>query len=138
LGDRLWRERLQAHHEAIGRQVRAHRGRLVKLVGDGALALFDGPGRAVRCARAIAAEPGAPEIAIRAGVHTGEVEVMGDDAGGIALHVAARVVGEAGPGEVLATSTVRDLCSGSGLTFSDRGLRQLAGITEPWRVFAVS
>jgi len=138
LGDRTWRERLQAHHAAVTRHVRTHRGRLVKLVGDGALALFDGPGRAVRCAQAIASDPGAPEIAIRSGVHTGEVEVMGDDAGGIALHVAARVVGEAAAGEVLATSTVRDLCAGSGLTFSDRGLRELSGLSEAWRVFAVS
>jgi len=138
LGDRAWRARLQDHHAAIGRHVRAHRGRLVKLIGDGALALFDGPGRAARCAQAIVADPGAPEIAVRAGLHTGEVEVMGDDAGGIAMHVAARVVGEAAGGEVLATSTVRDLCSGSGLTFADRGARELAGLAEPWRVFAVS
>jgi class 3 adenylate cyclase len=138
LGDRAWSERLLDHHAAIGRHVRAHRGRLVKLIGDGALALFDGPGRAVRCAQAIVADPGAPEIAVRSGVHTGEVEVMGDDAGGIAMHVAARVVGEAAGGEVLATSTVRDLCAGSGLTFTDRGLRKLAGLSEPWHVFAVS
>lgn len=138
LGDRAWRARLEDHHAAIGRHVRTHRGRLVKLVGDGALALFDGPGRAVRCAQAVAADPGAPEVAVRAGVHTGEVEIMGDDAGGIAMHVAARVVQEASGGEVLATSTVRDLCAGSGLTFTDRGLRELAGLPEPWRVFAVS
>ena len=138
LGDRAWRERLQRHHAAVDRHVRAHRGRLVKLVGDGALALFDGPGRAVRCAQAVAADPGAPDIAVRAGVHTGEVEVMGDDAGGIAMHVAARVVAEAEGGEVLATSTVRDLCAGSGLVFTDRGLHELNGLTEPWRVFAVS
>jgi len=138
LGDRAWRARLQDHHAAIDRHVRAHRGRLVKLVGDGALALFDGPGRAVRCAQAVAADPGAPDMAVRAGVHTGEVEVMGDDAGGIAMHVAARVVGEAAGGEVLATSTVRDLCAGSGLVFTDRGLHELAGLSEPWRVFSVS
>jgi len=138
LGDRVWRERLQRHHAAVDRHVRAHRGRLVKLVGDGALALFDGPGRAVRCAQAVAADPGAPDLAVRAGVHTGEVEMMGDDAGGIAMHVAARVVAEAQGGEVLATSTVRDLCAGSGLVFTDRGLRELAGLAEPWRVFAVS
>jgi class 3 adenylate cyclase len=138
LGDRSWRERLQSHHAAVDRHVRAHRGRLVKFVGDGALALFDGPGRAVRCAQAIAADPGAPEISVRAGLHTGEVEMMGEDAGGIAMHVAARVVGEASGGEVLTTSTVRELCAGSGLTFADRGLRELAGIPEPWRVFAVA
>jgi class 3 adenylate cyclase len=138
LGDRSWRERLERHHAAVRRHVGNHRGRLVKFVGDGALALFDGPGRAVRCARAIATDPGAPEITVRAGLHTGEVEMIGDDAGGIAMHVAARVVGEASGGEVLATSTVRDLCAGSGLMFSDRGLRELAGLPEPWRVFAVA
>jgi class 3 adenylate cyclase len=138
LGDRTWRERLERHHAAVDRHVRTQRGRLVKFVGDGSLALFDGPGRAVRCAQAVAADPGAPELAVRAGVHTGEVEVMGDDVGGIAMHVAARVVDEAAGGEVLATSTVRELCAGSGLTFSDRGLRELAGLPEPWRVFAVS
>jgi class 3 adenylate cyclase/alpha-beta hydrolase superfamily lysophospholipase len=138
LGDRSWRERLERHHAAVDGHVRSHRGRLVKFVGDGALALFDGPGRAVRCARTIIGDPGAPEIKVRAGVHTGEVEVMGDDAGGIAMHVAARVVGEAAGDEILATSTVRDLCAGSGLTFSDRGSRELAGLPEPWRIFAVS
>ena len=131
LGDRAWRDHLQAHHAAVLRHVRTHRGRLVKLVGDGTLALFDGPGRAVRCAQAIVADPGAPDIAVRAGLHTGEVEVMGDDAGGIAMHVAARVVSEAAGGEVLTTSTVRELCAGSGLTFSDRGLREFAGLPEP-------
>jgi len=138
LGDRAWRSRLEHHHAAVERHVKRHRGRLVKLVGDGALALFDGPGRAVRCAQAVGADPGAPDIAVRAGVHTGEVEVMGDDAGGIAMHVAARVVAEAAGGEVLATSTVRDLCAGSGLVFTDRGVREFAGLAEPWRVFAVS
>lgn len=138
LGDRAWRERLQGHHAAVDRHVRSHRGRLVKFIGDGALALFDGPGRAVRCAQAIVADPGTPDLAVRAGLHTGEVEVMGDDAGGIAMHVAARVVGEAAAGEVLTTSTVRELCAGSGLTFSDRGSRGLAGLPEPWRVFAVA
>jgi class 3 adenylate cyclase len=138
LGDRAWRERLERHHAAVERHVRSHRGRVVKFVGDGALALFDGPGRAVRCARTIANDPGAPEITIRAGLHTGEVEIIGDDAGGIAMHVAARVVSEAAEGEILTTSTVRDLCAGSGLTFSDRGVRELAGLPEPWRVFAVA
>lgn len=138
LGDRVWRDRLQGHHASVRRHVAAHRGRLVKLLGDGALALFDGPGRAIRCAKAVAADPGASEIEIRGGVHTGEIEVIGDDAGGIALHVASRVVAEAGAGEVLATNTVRELCAGSGLSFSDRGLRDLAGLPEPVRVFSVS
>jgi len=138
LGDRIWRERLELHHAAVERHVRAFRGRLVKFLGDGALALFDGPGRAVRCGRAIAGDTGAPEVQVRCGVHTGEVERMGEDVGGIAVHVAARVTNEAGPGEVLATSTVRDLCAGSGLVFEDLGLRPLAGIPEPWRIYAAS
>ena len=137
LGDRAWRGQLESHHAAVERHVKSHRGRLVKFAGDGALALFDGPGRAVRCAQAIGADPGAPDLAVRAGLHTGEVEVMGDDAGGIAMHVAARVMAEAAGGEILTTSTVRDLCAGSGLTFADRGVRELSGLPEPWRVFSV-
>jgi class 3 adenylate cyclase len=136
IGDRGWRERLERHHDALTRHVNAHRGRLVKLLGDGALAVFDGPGRAVRCAQAIAAAPGADDIAVRCGLHAGEIERMGGDIGGIAVHVAARVMAEAHEGEVLATSTVRDLCIGSGLTFTDRGARELEGLPEPWRVFA--
>jgi class 3 adenylate cyclase len=137
LGDREWRERLARHHAALARHVRTHRGRLVKLLGDGALAVFDGPGRAVRCARAAAAETGASGIELRCGIHAGEIERVGDDVAGIAVHVAARVLAEAGPGEVLATSTVRELCAGSGLTFVDRGARELAGIPDPWRLYAV-
>jgi class 3 adenylate cyclase len=106
-------------------------------MGDGALALFDGPGRAVRCGRSIVAETGAPEITVRCGVHTGEVERTASDVSGIAVHVAARVMAEAGAGEVLATSTVRDLCAGSGLTFTDRGARELSGLPEPWRIYLV-
>jgi class 3 adenylate cyclase len=137
LGDRVWRERLSLHHAAVESKVAAHRGRLVKFLGDGALAVFEGPGRAVRCARAIATDTGAPEIAVRCGIHAGEIERIGQDVAGIAVHVASRVMGEAGPGEVLATSTVRDLCAGSGLTFDERGTRELAGIPEPWRLYAV-
>lgn len=138
LGDRAWRARLERHYAAVDRHVRAHRGRRVKFLGDGALALFDGPGRAVRCAQALLQDPGAPEIAVRAGIHTGEVERMGEDVGGIAVHVAARVAAEARGGEVLATNTVRELCAGSGLTFVDRGLRELEDLPGPWRLYAVS
>ncbi|HEX5044144.1 MAG TPA: adenylate/guanylate cyclase domain-containing protein [Candidatus Polarisedimenticolaceae bacterium] len=138
LGDRAWRARLERHYAAVDRHVRTYRGQRVKFMGDGALAVFDGPGRALRCARALVADPGAPEIALRAGVHTGEVERMGEDVGGIAVHVAARVAAEAEGGEVLATNTVRELCAGSGLAFEDRGLRTLPSFSEPWRLFAVS
>jgi len=138
LGDRAWRARLERHYSAVDRHVQAHRGQRIKFLGDGSLALFDGPGRAVRCARALVADPGVPEIDVRAGVHTGEVERMGEDVGGIAVHVAARVAAEAAGGEVLATNTVRELCAGSGLTFEDRGLRDLLNLPEPWRLFSVS
>jgi pimeloyl-ACP methyl ester carboxylesterase len=138
LGDREWRERLERHHASVDRQIRAHRGRLVKTLGDGTLSVFDGPGRAVRCAQAIASDPGARELTVRCGIHTGEVERMGDDIGGIAVHVAARVMDEAQGGEVLATSTVRDLCAGSSIGFTDRGAFELAGLAEPWRLYVVS
>lgn len=138
LGDRAWRMRIENHQAAIARQVREHRGRLVKFLGDGALAIFEGPGRTARCALAIAAEPGASGIAVRCGIHAGEIERIGDDVAGIAVHIAARVMAEATGGEVLATSTVRDLCSGSGLAFEDRGERILEGVADPWRVFRVS
>jgi class 3 adenylate cyclase len=100
--------------------------------------VFDGPGRAVRCAQAIAADPGARELAVRCGIHTGEIEKMGDDIGGIAVHVASRVMDEAQGGEVLATSTVRDLCAGSSIGFTDRGAFELAGLPEPWRLYVVA
>jgi pimeloyl-ACP methyl ester carboxylesterase/class 3 adenylate cyclase len=138
LGDRRWRELLEAHHAATRRELERHRGREVKTLGDGFLAAFDGPARAVRCAEAIAGAVRPLGLEVRAGLHTGECEVMGDDLGGLAVHIAARVAAQAGPGEVLVSSTVKDLVAGSGLRFEDRGARALKGIPDEWRLFAVA
>jgi class 3 adenylate cyclase/alpha-beta hydrolase superfamily lysophospholipase len=137
LGDRRWRELLDAHHAAVRRELARFRGREVKTTGDGFLAAFDGPARAVRCAAAIRDAVRQLGIEIRAGLHTGEVELLGDDVGGIAVHIGARVAAEAGPGEVLVSSTVKDLVAGSGLEFDDRGARALKGVPGEWRLFAV-
>lgn len=137
LGDRRWSELLDAHDALIAKGVEAARGRLVKRTGDGALATFDGPGRAIRCARTLAAEVPTLGLDIRAGVHTGEVELRGDDVGGIAVHIAARVAGLAGVGEVLVSSTVKDLVAGSGIEFDDRGIHDLKGVPGEWRLYSV-
>jgi class 3 adenylate cyclase len=137
LGDRRWKALLESHDAVAGREIERHRGRQVKMTGDGVLATFDGPARAVRCATAIREEVGSAGLDIRAGVHTGECESRGDDVAGIAVHTVARVAGLAGPGEVLVTSTVKDLTSGSGLEFEDRGPHNLKGIPGEWRVYAV-
>ena len=138
LGDRRWRELLEAHHSATRRELGRHRGREVKSLGDGFLAAFDGPARAVRCAEAIAVAMRPLGLEVRAGLHTGECEVMGEDLGGLAVHIAARVAAQAGPGEVLVSSTVKDLVAGSGLQFEDRGTRALKGIPDEWRLFALT
>jgi class 3 adenylate cyclase len=137
LGDLHWRDLLQNHHETIRRNLSRFRGHEVKTTGDGVLATFDGPARGVRCACAIAEEIRPLGIEIRAGLHTGECEVMGDDYGGIAVHIGARVAALAGPGEVFVSSTVKDLVAGSGLRFADRGSRSLKGVPGEWRIFAV-
>ena len=136
LGDARWRELLGAHQEASRRELGRHRGCEVKLLGDGCLATFDGPARAVRCGLAIAGAAEANGLEVRVGLHTGEIELMGDDVGGIAVHIASRVADRAGPGEVLVSSTVKDLVAGSGLRFADRGTAQLKGIEDEWRLFA--
>ena len=135
-GDRKWRTTLEAHHVAVRAELLRHRGREVKTTGDGFLALFDGPARAVRCAQEIVRVVRPLDLEIRAGVHTGEVEMMGDDVGGIAVHIAARVAQRAHAGEVLASSTVKDLVAGAGLTFVAQGLAQLKGIAEPMSLFS--
>ena len=135
-GDRNWRATLAAHDTAVREQLLRHRGREVKTTGDGFLALFDGPARAVRCAQEIVRAVRPLDNEVRAGVHTGEVEMMGDDVGGIAVHIAARVAGRAHASEVLASTMVKDLVAGAGLTFIDQGMADLKGIAEPMRLFS--
>jgi class 3 adenylate cyclase len=136
LGDRRWHGLLEMHESVGRREVERARGRMIKFTGDGLMATFDGPARAVQCMRSIGEALDLLRLPIRAGVHTGEVELVGDDIGGIAVHVAARIAALAGAGEVLTSSTVRDLVAGSGLAFEDRGEHTLKGVPEPWRVFA--
>ncbi len=138
LGDSRWRELLSRHDAVIQREVARHRGRAVKSTGDGVLATFDGPARAIRGAREIVRSAAALGIHIRAGLHTGECEVIGDDVGGLAVHIGARVMSKAGPSEVMVSSTVRDLVVGSGIDFADRGEHDLKGVPGPWRLFAVA
>jgi class 3 adenylate cyclase len=138
LGDRAWRDLLEQHHALVRRQIAHFRGREIATAGDGFLALFDGPARGVRCGVAIRDAVRALGLEVRAGVHTGECERMGDDVGGIAVHIGARIAAEAEPGEVLASSTVRDLVVGSGLIFRDRGSRVLKGVEGEWRLFTAT
>ncbi len=139
LGDRRWREALDAHDRLVHEHIEHFRGRRIKTTGDGVLATFDGPARAIRCARAIGDEVRRKlGIEIRAGLHTGEVELRDDDIGGIAVALAARVMAEAGSGEVVVSSTVKDLVVGSGIEFDDRGLHELKGVPGEWRLYAVT
>jgi class 3 adenylate cyclase len=134
LGDRRWREVLESHQRAVRESLRRSGGREVKSTGDGFLATFDGPARALRCARTIVESADGLGIRIRAGLHTGECEVMGDDIGGIAVHIAARVSALADAGEVLVSRTVKDLVAGSGLTFANRGEHTLKGVPDAWEL----
>ncbi len=138
LGDSQWRSLLERHDLVVRREVDRHRGRYVKSTGDGALATFDGPARAVRAAASIADAVARLGLEIRAGLHTGEVEVIGDDLGGLAVHIGARVMAHAEPGEVLVSSTVKDLVVGSGIGFEERGAHELRGIAGEWRLFSVA
>ncbi len=137
LGDSAWREVLGRHDAVVNREVLRHRGRAIKSTGDGVLATFDGPARAIRAATSIGEEVRRFGIEIRAGLHTGECEVIGDDVGGMAVHIGARVMGRAGPGEVLVSSTVKDLVVGSGIEFEERGAHALKGVPGEWRLYAV-
>jgi class 3 adenylate cyclase len=138
LGDKKWTEVLNEHDTIVARELDRHRGRKVNPTGDGMLATFDGPARAVRCAQAIVEAVRPLGIEARAGLHTGEVELRGDDIGGIAVHIGQRVSALAGPGEVLVSSTVKDLVAGSGIVFIDRGAHALLkGVPDEWRLFAV-
>jgi class 3 adenylate cyclase len=137
IGDQRWREVLERHYRVANKEVGRHRGRVVKTTGDGVLAAFDGPARAVRAGIALRdAAPPELGVQLRVGVHTGECEVIGEDLGGIGVHIAARVQATAAPGEVLVSSTVKDLVVGSGLRFADRGEHSLKGLSEPWRLHA--
>ncbi|MFG1933455.1 adenylate/guanylate cyclase domain-containing protein [Mycobacterium sp. NPDC048908] len=138
MGDRDWYALLDAHNAVVRSQLARFRGREISTAGDGFLATFDGPQRAIRCATAIRDALRALGIEIRAGLHTGECELRGDDIGGIAVHIGARVSALAGPNEVLVSSTLRDLVIGSGLEFDDRGTHQLKGVPGEWHVFAVA
>jgi class 3 adenylate cyclase len=137
LGDRRWGALLDTHDQLAGELVGQLQGRLVKSTGDGILALFDRPGRGIRCATALRDRLRASGIEIRAGVHTGEVQIRGDDVGGIAVHVGARVMAAAGPGEVLVSGTVHDLVAGSDYVLEDRGAHTLKGVAGEVRLFAV-
>lgn len=137
-GDRDWRRLLERHDELVRRELRRHRGREIKQTGDGFLAAFDGPARAVTCAASIAQLVRQLGVEIRAGVHTGECELRDGDMAGMAVHIGARVGATAAPGEVLVSSTVRDLVVGSGLEFEDRGTRELKGVPGEWRLYALS
>ena len=138
IGDRDWRALLDAHDAVVRAQLGRFRGREVNTAGDGFLAMFDGPQRAIRCAMAIRGAVQALGIAVRAGLHTGECELRGDDIGGIDVHIGARVSAFAGPNDVLVSSTLRGLVIGSGLEFDDRGAHELKGVPGQWHLFAVS
>lgn len=138
LGDRRWRELLQTHDSVVEREVSRMHGRVVKRMGDGMLATFDGPARAIRAVEAVRQGAASLGLELRAGVHTGEVERIGADLGGLAVHIGARIGELSAPGELLVSSTVRDLAVGSGITFEDRGVHRLKGVPGEWRVYSAS
>jgi class 3 adenylate cyclase len=135
LGDRKWRDLLENYYAIARRQLERFRGREIDTAGDGMFATFDGPARAVRCAQAIGENAKSLGIEIRAGLHTGEVEIIGEKVGGIAVHIGARVASHARAGEVLVSSTVKDLVAGSGIRFEERGAHVLKGVEGEWRLY---
>jgi class 3 adenylate cyclase len=137
LGDARWRDLLHDHHALIRRQLIRYRGKEIDTAGDGFFASFDGPARAIRCARSIAEGVRSLGLEVRAGLHTGECERIDGKVGGIAVNIGARVAAEAGPGEVLVSSTVRDLVAGSGINFRERGVAELKSVSGEWRLYAV-
>ena len=137
LGDAGWRELVQAHHGLVRRQLARFRGTEIDTAGDGFFASFDGPARAIRCACAISEGVRELGIDIRAGLHTGECERIDNKVGGIAVNIGARVASEAAAGEVLVSSTMKDLVAGSGIQFAERGVAELKGVPGEWRLFAV-
>lgn len=138
MGDRPWRDLLEAQVGVLRKELERFRGREIKQIGDGCLATFDGPARAIRCGLSMIQSVRALGIDIRVGLHTGEVEMMGDDVGGIAVHIASRINGLAQPGTVYTSGTVKDLVAGSGIAFEDRGMHVLKGVPDEWRVLEVA
>jgi class 3 adenylate cyclase len=138
LGDARWRELMGRHNELVRAELERHRGREIKTMGDGFLATFDGPARGIRCARAIADAVLPLQIQIRAGLNTGECELVGDDIAGLAVNIGARIGALAAASEVLVSSTVKAVVLGSGITFSDRGIHRLRGVPGTWHLFGVS
>lgn len=138
IGDRRWREVLDRHNELVREELAAHGGREIETTGDGFLALFDAPVRAIRCAIAMREQLRMVQIDVRIGIHAGEVELRDDGVGGIAVHIGARVAAAGSAGDVVVSSTVKDLVSGAGIAFSDRGEHELKGVPEPWRLYAVA
>ncbi len=137
IGDRRWRELLDRHDELVRAELGEHGGREIKTTGDGFLALFDAPARAIRCAVGVRDALRALGVDVRIGLHAGEVELRGGDIGGIAVNIGARVAAAGSPGDVVVSSTVRDLVSGSGIVFAERGEQALKGVPDRWRLFAV-
>jgi class 3 adenylate cyclase len=138
LGDRRWKDILDAHDSITRQQLEIHKGRFIKSTGDGILATFEAPSRAIRCAVGLCERLREVGVDVRTGLHSGEIEVRTDgDVGGVAVHVAARVMSKAEQGEVLASRTVRDLVTGGDVSFQDRGLHELKGIPEQWQLFSV-
>jgi class 3 adenylate cyclase len=138
MGDRAWRELLDRHHDAIRGSLLTHGGREIDTAGDGFFATFDGPAKAIRCAGDAIGLVTALGLQIRVGIHTGEVEITGDEVRGIAVHIGARVMASAGPSEILVSQTVRDLVAGSGLVFEDAGEHELKGVPDRWRLYRVA
>ena len=138
VGDKRWSAILDAHDRAVRDLLRRHRGREINTTGDGFAACFDGPGRGIACATSITQAARELGIEVRAGLHTGECEIRGDDLAGLAVHVAARIGSLAGPGQVLVSNTVKDLVTGSGIEFVDTGERELKGLPTSWRLYAVA
>jgi class 3 adenylate cyclase len=135
LGDRAWRDLLQEHHILVRRELARYRGQELDTAGDGFFAIFDGPARAISCARAIVSAVRELDLTIRAGVHTGECELQNGKVMGIAVNIGARVAAAAGPGEVLVSGTVKDLVAGSGIEFEERGVHELKGVPGEWRLY---
>jgi class 3 adenylate cyclase len=137
LGDRRWRELLDAHDRSVRREIARFQGREIKTTGDGFLSAFDGPARAIRCARAVTSSASQLGLRIRSGLHTGECEVRGADLAGLAVHIGSRVAALAHPGEVLVSGTVKDLVVGAGIEFDDHGEHELKGVPGTWKLFGV-